>query len=117
VLTLLQLYLTPLLIREIPLSFTIREGGGIAGAFGRLTTLPAVRAVPPQQGSLAKAKGALLGPSPDGYQGWGRVNMAGSLPLVGFTDPRVKLQLLDRGQFTNPGQSVSVDGIYATGRG
>jgi hypothetical protein len=43
--------------------------------------------------------------------------MAGSLPLVGFTDPRVRLQLADRGQFTSPGANVTADGIFATGTG
>jgi hypothetical protein len=43
--------------------------------------------------------------------------MAGSLPLVGFTDPRVGLQLLDRGEFAFQGTNVSVGGVYATGTG
>ncbi|GLI64305.1 hypothetical protein VaNZ11_007532 [Volvox africanus] len=69
------------------------------------------------EGSLAMASGSLMGPPPDGYQGWGRLSMSGSLPLEGFTDPRVRLQVLDRGQFSLPGQSVTVSGLVATGTG
>ncbi|EFJ50793.1 hypothetical protein VOLCADRAFT_88676 [Volvox carteri f. nagariensis] len=69
------------------------------------------------EGSLAMAKAALLGPAPDGVQGWGRLSMAGSLPLEGFTDPRVRLQLLDRGEFSQTGQSVAASGLSATGTG
>ncbi|GIL56998.1 hypothetical protein Vafri_12273, partial [Volvox africanus] len=67
------------------------------------------------ESGVARATGKLLGPPPDGYQGWGRLSMSGSLPLEGFTDPRVRLQVLDRGQFTLPGQSVTVTGLVATG--
>ncbi|GIL57024.1 hypothetical protein Vafri_12282 [Volvox africanus] len=69
------------------------------------------------EGGVARATGKLMGPPPDGYQGWGRLSMSGSLPLEGFTDPRVRLQVLDRGQFTLPGQSVTVTGLVATGTG
>ncbi|GIL83754.1 hypothetical protein Vretifemale_12470, partial [Volvox reticuliferus] len=64
-----------------------------------------------------RSKGKLVGPPPDGYQGWGRLSMSGSLPLEGFTDPRVRLQVLDRGQFFAPNQSICVSGIMATGTG
>ncbi|EFJ47816.1 hypothetical protein VOLCADRAFT_91397 [Volvox carteri f. nagariensis] len=69
------------------------------------------------QGGWALNAGVQMGRGPDGYQGWGRLNLAGSLPLRGFTDPRVRLQLVDRGEFTAAGQSVSVGGITATGTG
>ncbi|GLI64306.1 hypothetical protein VaNZ11_007533 [Volvox africanus] len=69
------------------------------------------------EGGVARATGELMGPPPDGYQGWGRLSMSGSLPLEGFTDPRVRLQVLDRGQFSLPGQSVTVSGLVATGTG
>ncbi|GIL83767.1 hypothetical protein Vretimale_10563 [Volvox reticuliferus] len=69
------------------------------------------------QGSLAMAAGELMGPPPDGYQGWGRLSMSGSLPLEGFTDPRVRLQVLDRGNFSLSGQNVTVRGLEATGTG
>ncbi|GIL57021.1 hypothetical protein Vafri_12282 [Volvox africanus] len=69
------------------------------------------------EGGVARATGELMGPPPDGYQGWGRLSMSGSLPLEGFTDPRVRLQVLDRGQFTLVGQNVTVTGLVATGTG
>ncbi|EFJ50795.1 hypothetical protein VOLCADRAFT_88678 [Volvox carteri f. nagariensis] len=70
------------------------------------------------QGANSKPQNAPGGPSvPNGNQGWGHLNMAGSLPLAGFTDPRVHLQLLDRGEFSFPGQAVAASGIVATGTG
>ncbi|GIM06163.1 hypothetical protein Vretimale_10562, partial [Volvox reticuliferus] len=69
------------------------------------------------QGGVAMATGELMGPPPDGYQGWGRLSMSDSLPLEGFTDPRVRLQVLDRGNFSLSGQNITVSGLVATGTG
>ncbi|GLC44467.1 hypothetical protein PLESTM_001603100 [Pleodorina starrii] len=69
------------------------------------------------EGGWALNAGRPLGPAPDGFQGWGRLNLAASLPLAGFTDPRVRLQLVDRGEFRAAGQSVTLTGLTATGSG
>ncbi|GLI60087.1 hypothetical protein VaNZ11_002120 [Volvox africanus] len=69
------------------------------------------------EGGWAFNGGVKMGPAPDGYQGWGRMNLAGSLPLSGYTDPRVRLQLVDRGEFMTPGQYIALGGLIATGTG
>ncbi|GLC68954.1 hypothetical protein PLESTF_000762600 [Pleodorina starrii] len=69
------------------------------------------------EGGVAMLKGGPMGPSPDGFQGWGRLNLAGSLPLENFTDPRVRLQLADWGSFTAAGDRASLEGLVATGAG
>ncbi|PNH08405.1 Serine protease/ABC transporter B family protein tagD, partial [Tetrabaena socialis] len=69
------------------------------------------------EGGTVTATGATMGPPPDGYQGWGRLSLAGSLPLRGVTDPRVSLQLADGGQFKPRGQDVVLEGLVATGTG
>ncbi|KXZ46203.1 hypothetical protein GPECTOR_46g272 [Gonium pectorale] len=65
----------------------------------------------------ALSLGVTLGRGPDGFQGWGRLSLSGALPLPGWTDPRVSLQLADRGELAETGQEVSMTGISATGTG
>ncbi|GIL56404.1 hypothetical protein Vafri_11768 [Volvox africanus] len=69
------------------------------------------------EGGWAFNGGVQMGPAPDSYQGWGRMNLASSLPLSGFTDPRVRLQLVDHGEFMTPGQYITLGGLTATGTG
>ncbi len=61
--------------------------------------------------------GGRLGPAPDGLQGWGRMSLAGSLPLPGATPSGFRLQVADMMQFTATGQSVTLGGLEATGGG
>ncbi|KAG2430932.1 hypothetical protein HXX76_009902 [Chlamydomonas incerta] len=68
-------------------------------------------------GGLAMAMGLPMGPPPDGYQGWGRLSLAGSLPLPGLTPAGFSLQVADRGQFTASGQQAVLTGLTATGAG
>ncbi len=58
-----------------------------------------------------------LGPPPDAYQGWGRLSLAGSLPLPGLTPAGFALQVADRGQFTASGQQAVLTGLTASGKG
>ncbi|GIL83916.1 hypothetical protein Vretifemale_12657 [Volvox reticuliferus] len=69
------------------------------------------------EGGWAFNGGVRMGPAPDGYQGWGRPNLATTLPLRGATDPRVRLQVADRGAFTASGQYVTLSGLTTTGTG
>ncbi|KAG2444995.1 hypothetical protein HYH02_008865 [Chlamydomonas schloesseri] len=68
-------------------------------------------------GGLAMALGIPMGPPPDAYQGWGRLSLAGSLPLPGLTPAGFALQVADRGQFTASGQQAVLTGLTATGKG
>ncbi len=73
------------------------------------------------QGGMHVGMGWRLGPSPDGFQGWGRMSLAGSLPLKGYSDPRVRLQVADAweaaGAFTAIGQQETLEGLTATDDG
>ncbi|KAG2444993.1 hypothetical protein HYH02_008863 [Chlamydomonas schloesseri] len=69
------------------------------------------------KGGLAMALGIPMGPPPDAYQGWGRLSLAGSLPLPGLTPAGFALQVADRGQFTASGQQAVLTGLTATGKG
>ncbi|EFJ44733.1 hypothetical protein VOLCADRAFT_106328 [Volvox carteri f. nagariensis] len=67
-------------------------------------------------GGYALSGGRVLGNAPDGFQGWGRLDLSGSLPLPGLTNPNVKVQVADYGVITN-GQMVFLRGLKATGTG
>ncbi len=69
------------------------------------------------QGGVALQVSRPLGPSPDGYQGWGRLSLRGTLPLRGYTHPDFALQLLDGGAFDRNNTEVVVGGVTATGTG
>ncbi|KXZ46205.1 hypothetical protein GPECTOR_46g274 [Gonium pectorale] len=69
------------------------------------------------KGGFAMSLGVAMGPGPDGFQGWGRLSLSGALPLPGWTDPRVSLQLADRGELAETGQEISLVGLSATGTG
>ncbi|KAG2500681.1 hypothetical protein HYH03_001447 [Edaphochlamys debaryana] len=69
------------------------------------------------QGQLARNMGRLMGPSPDGLQGWGRLNLAGSLPLPGLTPTApngMALQVADGGTIAE-GQTITLTGLRSTG--
>lgn len=56
-----------------------------------------------------------LGDGPDGYQGFGRLSLAGSLPL-GNMVPGLQLQLLDRGT-VRQGDKLTFSGLTIAGSG
>ncbi|KAG2488318.1 hypothetical protein HYH03_013168 [Edaphochlamys debaryana] len=67
---------------------------------------------------FSRAAGAgTLGPAPDSFQGWGRLDLSGALPLPGFTRPGYRLQVADWGTLNKTGDSVTLTGLRATGAG
>ncbi|KAG2427548.1 hypothetical protein HXX76_012202 [Chlamydomonas incerta] len=73
------------------------------------------------QGGLARAPGHLMGPPPDGYQGWGRLDLSGALPLPAAAaasglPPLLRLQVADWGELGH-GEVVQLRGLVATGTG
>ncbi|GLC47009.1 hypothetical protein PLESTM_002008300 [Pleodorina starrii] len=72
---------------------------------------------PVAKGSAAASTSASAGGERAGGVQVATVDCTPSLPLAGFTDPRVRLQLLDRGEFRAAGQSVNLTGLTATGSG
>ncbi|KXZ46202.1 hypothetical protein GPECTOR_46g271 [Gonium pectorale] len=95
----------------------LREGYYPTGNPNDTTSAPFLPSGMLLKGGIALGLGVTLGPGPDGFQGWGRLSLSGALPLPGFTDPRVSLQLADRGELVETGQEVSLAGISATGTG
>lgn len=49
-------------------------------------------------------------------QGWGRLSLAGALPLPGISGPHFRLQVADMGTIKD-GDAVYLHGIRATGTG
>ncbi len=45
------------------------------------------------------------------------MSLAGSLPLKGYSDAGFSLQVADMAQFTATGQSLTLNGLTATGTG
>ncbi len=89
-------------------------------ARGQTVTFPPITCTthaPAVQGGMHWGRGWRLGPAPDGLQGWGRMSLAGSLPLPGATPSGFRLQVADMMQFTATGQSVTLGGLEATGGG
>ncbi|GIL85055.1 hypothetical protein Vretifemale_13679, partial [Volvox reticuliferus] len=68
------------------------------------------------KGGIAMQSGATMGQGPDGYQGWGRLNLAGALPLPGLTGPNFRIQVADVGTIEH-GDTIYLRGIRATGTG
>ncbi|KAG2492076.1 hypothetical protein HYH03_009572 [Edaphochlamys debaryana] len=68
------------------------------------------------EGGFARGPGILMGPSPDGYQGWGRLDLSGALPLPGLTPANFSLQVVDWGNIST-GDRIVIKGLRATGTG
>ncbi|KAG2494005.1 hypothetical protein HYH03_007932 [Edaphochlamys debaryana] len=83
---------------------------------GMLLKALAIAGASSLQGGFSRGSGRTLGAAPDGYQGWGRMDLAGALPLPGLTDPNMNLQVADWGSI-QPGEYVYLKGIRATGTG
>ncbi|KAG2500664.1 hypothetical protein HYH03_001430 [Edaphochlamys debaryana] len=81
---------------------------------GMLLKATAVAGAASLQNSAARSAGRLMGPSPDGYQGWGRLDLAGSLPLPGLTPDGMALQVADGGTIAE-GQTITLTGLRSTG--
>ncbi|KAG2483735.1 hypothetical protein HYH03_017390 [Edaphochlamys debaryana] len=81
---------------------------------GMLLKAAAIAGATSLQGQLARSVGRLMGPSPDGLQGWGRLSLAGSLPLPGLAAEGVALQVADGGSIRD-GETISITGLRSTG--
>ncbi|KAG2424603.1 hypothetical protein HXX76_014329 [Chlamydomonas incerta] len=68
------------------------------------------------QGGFALGAGNPLRAGPDGYQGWGRLNLAGTLPLRDVSGAAFRVQVADMGTIQQ-GQQVVLAGLKATGTG
>ncbi|KAG2494003.1 hypothetical protein HYH03_007930 [Edaphochlamys debaryana] len=83
---------------------------------GMLLKALAIAGASSLQGGFSRGSGRTLGAAPDGYQGWGRMNLAGALPLPGVTPASLNLQVADWGTI-QPGEYIFLKGIRATGTG
>ncbi|GLC50169.1 hypothetical protein PLESTB_000350100 [Pleodorina starrii] len=68
------------------------------------------------EGGFAANAGFNLGAAPDGYQGWGRLDLSGTLPLPGLTHPLFRVSIADFGVIDS-GEWIYLPGIEATGTG
>ncbi|GIL63851.1 hypothetical protein Vafri_17716 [Volvox africanus] len=68
------------------------------------------------KGGFTRAAGIALDKAPDGYQGWGRLDLSGCLPLPRLTHPNMRIQVADMGQIAQ-GETIYLKGIKATGTG
>ncbi|GLI65615.1 hypothetical protein VaNZ11_009181 [Volvox africanus] len=68
------------------------------------------------EGGFAGNGGFFLGAAPDGYQGWGRLDLSRMLPLPNYTSPFFRVSVADFGVI-NQGDYIYLAGVEATGTG
>ncbi|KAG2496693.1 hypothetical protein HYH03_005110 [Edaphochlamys debaryana] len=83
---------------------------------GMLLRAVAVAGASSCQGALARSVGRVMGPPPDPYQGWGRMDLATSIPLPGLSPEGYRLQVADGGTIASY-ETITLRGIRATGAG
>ncbi|GLC33292.1 hypothetical protein PLESTF_001326600 [Pleodorina starrii] len=83
---------------------------------GMLLKAAAITGAESLLGGYTLSGGMTLGAAPDGFQGWGRLDLSGALPLPGLTHPNFRIQVADYGVITN-GERVWLRGLKATGTG
>ncbi|EFJ44563.1 hypothetical protein VOLCADRAFT_95169 [Volvox carteri f. nagariensis] len=83
---------------------------------GHLALAAAIAGARSLEGGLAKAVFQPMGPPPNGYQGWGRIDLSRTLPLPGLTPGDFKIQVADRGTIAT-GDVFYLPGLRATGMG
>ncbi|GLI65612.1 hypothetical protein VaNZ11_009178 [Volvox africanus] len=83
---------------------------------GMLLKAAAIAGARSLAGGYALSSGRIMGASPDGFQGWGRLDLSGALPLPGLTNVNYKLQVADYGIINN-GEMIFLRGLKATGTG
>ncbi|KAG2500683.1 hypothetical protein HYH03_001449 [Edaphochlamys debaryana] len=116
---------TPLVAGDLTLMRQyLREGFYPAGSQGPLSAnftpsgmllkAVAIAGAKSLQGAYASNMAQTMGPGPDGLQGWGRLDLAGSLPLPGLTPDGMALQVADGGTIAE-GQTITLNGLRSTG--
>ncbi|GIL53620.1 hypothetical protein Vafri_9234 [Volvox africanus] len=83
---------------------------------GMLLKAAAIAGAVSLQGGIAMQTGEVMGAAPDVFQGWGRLSLAGALPLPGLTGPNFRIQVADMGTIEH-GEVIHLRGIRATGTG
>ncbi|GFR51593.1 hypothetical protein Agub_g14014 [Astrephomene gubernaculifera] len=83
---------------------------------GMLIKAAAIAGARSLEGGYAKSAGTVLSAPPDGYQGWGRLDLSGALPLSGLTSSNLRLQVADMGTIKQ-GDVIYLKGLRATGTG
>ncbi|GIL44358.1 hypothetical protein Vafri_1861 [Volvox africanus] len=83
---------------------------------GMLLKAAAIAGARSLAGGYALSSGRIMGAAPDGFQGWGRFDLSGALPLPGLTNVNYKLQVADYGVI-NHGEMIFLRGLKATGTG
>ncbi|GLI67073.1 hypothetical protein VaNZ11_011270 [Volvox africanus] len=83
---------------------------------GMLLKAAAIAGAVSLKGGIAMQTGEIMGAAPDVYQGWGRLSLAGALPLPGLTGPNFRIQVADMGTIEH-GEMIYLKGIRATGTG
>ncbi|KAG2487047.1 hypothetical protein HYH03_014293 [Edaphochlamys debaryana] len=86
---------------------------------GMLLKAVAIAGAEDLQGGFARNQGTPIAAAPNGVQGWGRLDLPGSLPLPGLNALGTRLQVADNGAFTRAtnGTTVTMRGIRASANG
>ncbi|KAG2487797.1 hypothetical protein HYH03_013641 [Edaphochlamys debaryana] len=83
---------------------------------GMLLKAVAVAGAEDLRSGYARNRAVNMGSAPDGMQGWGRLDLSGSLPLTGVTPPGMRLQVADGGTI-RANETISLRGIRASANG